>query len=173
MKKASLLGFMLLAAAGEEVKMLAEKPSDRTIVLSRSFAAPQAKVFAALTRPEHLLRWMQPAKMPLVAAEVDLREGGSFRYTFGRPSGAKIEVRGAYSRVDAPNGFAYLESYDFSPLVIEVETSLEKDGERTVFRQTLTYASPEARDEDFPGVSTSAAEVYAKLEQYLAEMPSP
>lgn len=175
------LGFLLFLlaasapseAAAEEVEMLAEKPSDREIVLSRKFAAPRARVFAALTQTEHLLRWMQPAKMPLVAAEVDLRAGGSFRYTFARPSGKKIEVRGAYSRVDEPSGFAYRESYDFSPLEIEVETRLRDEGGGTLFEQKLTYASQEARDEDFPGVAESSAEVYAKLDRYLAEMPSP
>lgn len=152
--------------------MLAEKPSDRQIVLSRKFAAARAQVFAALTQQEHLLRWMQPSKMPLVAAEVDLRVGGSFRYTFARPSGKKLEVRGAYSRVEEPAGFAYRESYDFSPLEIEVETRLEADGESTLFRQTLTYASQADRDEDFPGVAESSADVYAKLESYLAAMQS-
>ncbi len=37
------------------------------------------------------------------------------RFLFQRPNGPQIEVRGAYRRFDPPNGFAYLESYDFSP----------------------------------------------------------
>ena len=154
----------------EKKHLQATKPSDREIVLSRVFAVPQATVFAALTKPEHLLIWMQPKEMPLVTCEVDLRKGGSFRYVFQRPSGAKIEVRGAYEAVDAPRGFTYKETYDFSPLMIHVTTSLEASGQETTFKQTLVYSSKRERDEDFDGVVTSSEQVYHQLDRYLAQI---
>ncbi|MGH9336887.1 MAG: SRPBCC domain-containing protein, partial [Vicinamibacteria bacterium] len=58
------------------------KPSDNEIVLTRTFAAPRETVFAALTQAEHLVRWMKPTDIALVACEVDLRAGGTFRYVF-------------------------------------------------------------------------------------------
>ena len=34
-----------------------EKPADREIVISRVFDAPRSLVFAAWTRPEHVVHW--------------------------------------------------------------------------------------------------------------------
>lgn len=147
--------------------MNATKPSDREIVLTQTFAAPRQAVFDALTQTNHLLRWMQPTHMSLVACEVDLRAGGSFRYVFQRPSGARIEVRGAYETVDPPRRLVYKETYDFSPLELQVTTVLDEAGGETVFTQTIRYSSKQERDDDFDPVATSAAEVYAKLERYL------
>jgi uncharacterized protein YndB with AHSA1/START domain len=105
--------------------------------------------------------------MSLAEAHVDGRAGGSFRYVFQRPSGKKIEVRGAYSAFDPPRGFAYVETYDFSPLRLDVTTALEEAGGETRLTQTLRYASAQERDDDFDGVATSSREAYAKLARYL------
>ena len=76
-------------------------------------------------------------------------------------------MRGEYRSFDAPRGFAYRESYDFSPLEIDVTTSLEEADGGTRFTQTLRYFSTRERDEDFDGVATSSREAYAKLARYL------
>jgi uncharacterized protein YndB with AHSA1/START domain len=148
--------------------MQAIKQGDRAIVLTRTFAAPRPRVFDALTRAEHLIQWMQPATMAMVECEVDLRPGGAFRYLFQRRPGRTLEVRGVFETVDSPATLGYLESYDFSPLEVRVATALEEARGATGFRQTIEYRTSQERDDDFPGVATSAAELYAKLERYLA-----
>lgn len=145
----------------------ASKPTATSIVLTRTFAAPREIVFAALTEPEHLVRWLEAAGMTLAGCEADLRAGGGFRLVFERPGGRRIEVRGAYEEVAAPSRFVYAESYDFSPLRVHVTTELDEVKGRTAFRQTLVYASEVERDEDFDGVATSSAEAHAKLDRYL------
>ena len=89
-------------ARGSAMHMQVTKPSDRNIVLTRTFAAPRQKVFDALTKPDRVPRWFQPKQMPLVTCEADLRGGGIFRYVFQRPSGTRIEMRGVYKEVDPP-----------------------------------------------------------------------
>ena len=145
----------------------AEKPTATAIVLTRTFAAPRPTVFAALTEPEHLGQWLAAAGMTLAGCEADLRTGGGFRLVFERPGGWRIEVRGAYEEVAAPSRFVYVETYDFSPLRVHVTTELDELEGRTVFRQSLVYASTRERDEDFDGVATSSAEAHAKLDRYL------
>ena len=54
-------------------------PTDREIVLTRSFAAPVQSVFDAFTRPELLTRWYGARGWNLVSCSVDLREGGRYR----------------------------------------------------------------------------------------------
>lgn len=151
----------------QENSLQTSKPSDLEIVLERSFAAPRDAVFAALTQAEHLSQWIKSKRMTLATCEVDLRAGGTFRYVFQRPSGARIEVRGLYKAVDPPRRFEYTESYDFSPLIVQVSTTLETKNGKTLFKQRLAYPSKQERDDDFEGVATSAADAYAELERYL------
>lgn len=146
--------------------MRALKPSDRVIVLERRFAARQPEVFAALTEPPSLRQWMGTHEMALVSCEVDLRAGGSFRYTFRRGT-RTMEVRGAYESVDPPHRFVYAESYDFSPLQLTVTTELTGAADGTTVRQTLSYKSRSDRDGDFDGVASSSAEAFTRLDRYL------
>src|SRR5690349_11221865 len=52
-------------------------PSEREIVMTRSFAAPRQLVWDCHTRPELIRRWMLgPPGWAMVLCEVDLRVGG-------------------------------------------------------------------------------------------------
>jgi uncharacterized protein YndB with AHSA1/START domain len=144
------------------------KKAEREIVVEGTFAVPRPQMFEAITQPDHLKQWMSASGMTLAEVEVDGRAGGSFRYVFQRPNGRRSEVRGAYRAFDPPLGFSYQESYDFSPLEIDVTTTLDEVSGGTRFRQTLRYLSTGERDEDFDGVATSSREAYAKLARYLA-----
>jgi hypothetical protein len=86
---------------------------------------------------------------------------------FQSPRGRKIEVRGAVEAVDAPRSFRYLESYDFSPLKVQVTTTLDESGNNTRFTQTLVYGSQAERDADFHGIAASAEVMYPNLARYL------
>ena len=55
----------------------------------------------------------------------------------------------------------------FSPLALLVTNVLEEVHGKTVLTQTILYSSKEERDGDLDAVSSSAAELYAKLERYL------
>jgi uncharacterized protein YndB with AHSA1/START domain len=154
----------------QENLMQVTKPTDHEILLQQTFDAPRETVFTALTHKDHLVRWLMTTDMPLVSCEVDLRVGGTFRYVFQRSNDKQIEVRGAYEAVDPPRQFVYLETYDFSPLQVHVTTALDVAAGKTVFTQTLRYASKQERDEDFDGVATSSKEAYARLEGYLAQL---
>lgn len=143
------------------------KPSDRNIVLTRSFAAPRQNVFDALTKPDQVPRWFQPTQVSLLTYETDLRVGGTFRYVFQRRSGARLEMRGVYEEVDPPARWVHTETYDFSPLKLLVTNVLDQVGAKTVLTQTILYSSKEERDRDLDSVASSSAEIHAKLEHYL------
>lgn len=154
-------------AANHQDTLAVTRPSDREIVLSRSFAAPRAALFDALTRCEHLQHWMGSTGMTFADCEARPGVGGAFRYTFQRSSGRRLEVRGSYHSFEPPATFGYTETYDFSPLQVLVTTDLSEADGRTTFRQTLRYATTQERDEDFEGVATSAREAYDNLARYL------
>ena len=143
------------------------KPSDRTIVVTQTFAAPRQKLFDALTKPDQVPRWYQPKQMALVAYEADLKVGGAFRYVFERPSSKKLAMRGVFQEMDEPHRWVHTETYDFSPLSLVVTTVLDDQHGKTLFTQTILYPSKADRDADFDPVSGSAADLYGKLDRYL------
>jgi uncharacterized protein YndB with AHSA1/START domain len=147
------------------------KVDAHSILVTATFAVPRQRVFDALTRPEHQTHWMSASGFSLATSEVDGRPGGRVRYVYERASGKRIEVRGAYQSFDPPSGYSYTETYDFSPLRIEVTVTLEETDGTTRYEQMLRYASERERDEDFEGVATSTRESMAKLSRYLEETP--
>ncbi len=74
------------------------KPS---VTLARRLKATPAKVFAAWTDAEKLIRWFGPAQTidGSVSAELDVREGGRYRISFKTDDGEYHEVGGIYRQV--------------------------------------------------------------------------
>jgi uncharacterized protein YndB with AHSA1/START domain len=116
---------------------------------------------------QEVVRWFRPARFKLVSYDADFRKGGTARYVFQRPSGARMEMQHLYSEVDPPHRWVHSETYDFSPLQILVTTALNEVNGRTVFTQRLLYSSNKERDADFDAVASSAEEICTRLEQYL------
>jgi uncharacterized protein YndB with AHSA1/START domain len=157
-----------LAANAVETTMQDTTDGEHDLVLTRTFAAPRARVFAALTQPDQLVHWFGATGFTLATCDVDLRVGGRVRYVFQRDSGRRIEVRGELTAVDPPRGFSYRESYDFSPLVVQVRTALADANGATTLRQVLTYATTAERTADAPGVISSSREAWERLDRHLA-----
>jgi len=77
----------------------ATKPS---LTIKRRFNAPPAKVFAAWTDPQKVMRWMGPGDIKAEHAEGDPRIGGRYRWVMRTPTGEEHAVSGVYREV-VPN----------------------------------------------------------------------
>ena len=77
-------------------------PADRELVLTRLLNAPREKLFRCWTEPALITQWFTPPPYTTVAAEVDLRPGGSNVITMQSPEGQKIPHHGVYLEV-VPN----------------------------------------------------------------------
>lgn len=86
--------------------------SEREITLTRLFDAPRARVWAAWTEPEHLVKWFAPAGFSCPEASVDLRVGGEARLVMRGPDG-----------VDMPNVGHFEEVVDQQRLVMRSEVN--------------------------------------------------
>ena len=75
-------------------------PSEREIVITRSFDAPLDLVWQAMTTPRLVLRWWGPEWSPLVACEIDLRVGGSWRYVSLAEDGSELGWHGTYREIE-------------------------------------------------------------------------
>ncbi len=85
-----------------------------SLAISRTFAAPPEKVFAAWTRPEVLADWFHVApgwSTPI--AEVDLRVGGAYRIGMQNPeSGEQHVMTGVYREIDEPSRLVFTMSWE-------------------------------------------------------------
>ena len=84
-------------------------PSDLEIVMTRTFDAPRHLVFDAMTQPEHVRHWLGCAEMPMTVCEIDLRVGGTYRFTLRSPEGRETTLQGSYREVLRPERVVFVE----------------------------------------------------------------
>jgi uncharacterized protein YndB with AHSA1/START domain len=147
-------------------------PTDEQIVLTRSFTAPRGLVFAALTTPDLLRRWLGADGWHLVEADVDLRVGGAWRFVSRGPGGERMGHHGVYRVVDPPGRLAYTEEFDdqWVPGEALVDAVLTEGSGVTTLTTTVTYPSREARDVAVRSpMERGLGEGYRRLDAVLAE----
>ena len=120
-------------------------PSGRTIVITRTFAAPRAVVFDAWTIAAHVSQWWDPGA-PLALCEIDLRPGGAFRFVAATGPSAQHAFTGSYREIVRPTRLVMVTPGP-SPNSESVGTLVfdEHDGMTTL---TLTIESATEADRD-------------------------
>jgi uncharacterized protein YndB with AHSA1/START domain len=147
-------------------------PSDEEIRITRGFDAPRMMVWDAYTRPELVKRWL--GQMPgwsWAVCDMDVREGGRYRWVWRGPEGVELGLGGEYREVVPGERLVSTERYDQQwyegDAVGTVEFS-EANG-RTTLVTTLRYASKAVRDAVLQSPATSGMESgYAILDELLA-----
>jgi len=145
-------------------------PSPHEIVLTRAFAHPRRRVFAALTQPDLLVRWHGARGWHLVVCEVDLRPGGAWRFVSEGPGGEAMGMSGEYLEVDPPGRLVHTEAFDGWDEGHAVVTTdlVERDG-RTTMTATVRYPSQRLRDAVLAtNMARGAGESYDRLAAILA-----
>jgi uncharacterized protein YndB with AHSA1/START domain len=124
-------------------------PSDLEIVITRQFDAPAALIFKAYTTPELVKRWWGFETSHWLVCEIDLREGGQWRYVTREAEGFEIGFHGEYRSIQAPHqlvstevfeGFPDAEAGSLNTLILE-----ERDGVTTM-TATVLHTCKEHRD---------------------------
>ena len=147
-------------------------PSDREIALTRTFNAPRALVFDALTKPDLVKRWMlgnMGASRPV--CEIDLRVGGAYRFVWRNPDGSEFAMNGAYREIARPERIVTTQRFDTPWLPGEsvLTTTLVESGGKTTFTATTLYDSTETRDKILKsGMEAGASASYDRLAEVLA-----
>jgi uncharacterized protein YndB with AHSA1/START domain len=107
-------------------KPLSQWEMEREIVLSRVINAPRELVFAAWSDPQHLPRWFGPEGFTLDTRELDLREGGRWRFDMISPEGQLYTNRMVFLRIE-------------SPRLIEMEHGSDIDDDPGRFLVTIVF----------------------------------
>lgn len=122
-------------------------PSDREILITRTFDAPAARVFDAWTTPEHVRQWWGSEEAPLAVCEIDLRVGGSWRYVIQDADGTELGWHGTYREIDRSDRLVSTEVFEGFPdaEALNSATFTENDG-TTTLSVTVLHSSKENRD---------------------------
>ncbi len=144
-----------------------EKPSDREVVVTRTFNAPARIVYEAWTQPELMKRWWLPKSMnmTLVSCEMDVRVGGKYRFVFG----GGFEFFGRYTEV-IPNSRIVWTNEESGEAAASITTVTfeEKDG-KTFLVMSELFPSKEALDAA-GGAADATHETFAQLDELLVEL---
>ncbi|TMB91916.1 MAG: hypothetical protein E6I57_14025 [Chloroflexi bacterium] len=152
---------------------------DREIVMTREFDAPRQLVFDAWTKPELVERWFGRLEGWTTKAEVDLRVGGTYRFTMQDAKGTKIVLRGEYREIERPSRFVTAEAFEgfsetgWRPEDATVTTTVftERDG-RTTWTATSRYPSKEIRNAvlNDPNMQTGMNAGFIAMDAVLREL---
>lgn len=144
-------------------------PSDRELVITRTFDAPRALVWSAFTDPAHLPNWHTgPGGFTMPICEIDLRPGGRWRYVWRNAHGREFEATGTYREIDPPRRIMYVTTID-GEAQTSITTFAEEHGCTTV-TLTILFSSREARDRGLPYAKVGTESNHARLAAYLASM---
>jgi uncharacterized protein YndB with AHSA1/START domain len=130
------------------MKLTVTTPTDREIVLTRTFAAGRELLFEAYTRADLLTQWYGARGWNLVGCEIDLREGGAYRFTSRGPRGEEMVQAGTVRVVRRPERLELTELFDDQSYPGETLITHEftEHGGQTTVTTTVRYATPEGRD---------------------------
>ena len=122
-------------------------PTDREILITRQFDAPAALIFKAWTTPELVKRWWGFETSEWLVCEIDLREGGSWRYVTREEDGTEVGFHGVYRAIESPERLVSTEVFEGFPdgEALDTLTLEERDGVTTMTVNVL-HQSQEHRD---------------------------
>jgi uncharacterized protein YndB with AHSA1/START domain len=124
------------------------EPGVQQVVMTRDFDAPRELVFRVLTDPELVGRWWGPSDLTTDIQQMDMREGGAWRFVQHDKDGNAFAFHGIYHVVDAPRQVVQTFEFDGLPerhVLLETLDLDEKDGVTTL-TQTSVYQSVTDRD---------------------------
>ena len=147
-------------------------PSEREIVMTRTFDAPRELVFEAITKAEHMREWWGPRGFTMLVCEIDLRPGGAYRFVQKGPDGGEYAFRGEFREIVPPERIGWTFEFEGAPGSISVDTMTlaEEDGKTTITSTSL-FDSVEQRDVMLQsGMETGAGESYDRLAELLERL---
>ena len=145
--------------------------SDRELIVTRTFNAPARIVFQAWSSPELFQRWWIPKAtgMTIVACEMDVRTGGSYRLEITPPgSDQPVAFFGNYLEVVPDARIVWTNEEEDGGAVTTV-TFEEKSG-KTQLTLTEHYPTSQALEDALAGSATALPEQFAQLDELLVTL---
>ncbi|UYO00656.1 MAG: SRPBCC domain-containing protein [Devosia sp.] len=147
-------------------------PTDQSVVIERSFAAPPHLVYACYTQPGLIRRWLTgPDGWTMPVCSYDARPGGDYRFEWRGPEEGFLALTGKIDSIDAIRYIDSTEQFDAGAMGpsyrSELAFTLKDMG--TLVVNTLTYASLAHRDMVVAtGMAEGMEQSFQSLDRLLA-----
>ncbi len=112
---------------------------DPTITLTRHILATPDVVWRCWTDPALLPQWFGPAGYTCHTKEIDLRQGGLWRFDMRGPDGKVWPNRHRYTLMDRPRRIAFLMDDDADDSPVPVVVTIEAVPGGTLLTQVMTF----------------------------------
>lgn len=152
-------------------KTKVERPSDKELVVTRTFDAPARLVFKAWSQADLFRRWWMPKSVTgvsLVSCDMDVRTGGKYRLEFGAEGGDTMAFYGKYLDVVPDQRIVWTNDEGEEGAVTTV-TFDEQDG-KTLLTFHEVYPTKEGVDEALQGAAAGLPEQLDQLEDLLGTL---
>jgi uncharacterized protein YndB with AHSA1/START domain len=144
-------------------------PTDREIVMVRTFNAPRSRVYEGLITPAMLKEWLAVRGMVVTRAQSDNFVGGRYRIEGTLPDGKTLGWGGEVREIVPNELIVQTEAFDGYPGEAVNTTTLEERDGKTTMTVQMVYPSKEIRDIVLgTGMPDGANEAWDKLEKLLA-----
>jgi uncharacterized protein YndB with AHSA1/START domain len=148
-------------------------PSDKELVMTRTFNAPRELVFRAHVEPALVSQWWGNDNYTTTVEQLDARPGGKWRFVSRANDGSsELAFFGEFREVAAPERFTWTFGFDGleGDPVVETYVFTEHDG-KTTLTATSHYATQEVRDGLFDsGMEVGANESGDRLDALLEKL---
>jgi len=144
---------------------------DRAILITRTFTAPCALVFDAMSKAEMVSQWLHgPSGWTMSTCEMDLRVGGTYRWAWTNDDGRVMGMGGTVLEVDPPSHLKTTEQFDDAWYEGEATNTITLTEENGVALMSIVveYESTKARDGVLAGPMASGLDAsYDHLDNLL------
>jgi uncharacterized protein YndB with AHSA1/START domain len=125
-------------------------PSDTEFLITREFAAPPRLVYKAWTTPELVERYWAGKRGTMKSVEIDLREGGTWRYVMEATGGFEVAFHGEFRELVENERIVTTEVYEGAPEgtepALNLITFIETEDGRTRLELLTQVADKQTRD---------------------------
>ena len=150
--------------------LVVKKVGETDLVVTRRFAAPPERVYAAHTDPALIAQWMfGPDGWTMPECISHPRPGGRIRFTWEK-DGESFSLNGEYVELDPPHRIVHREAFESDPPMEPalITTMFRQDGSDTLMEMTIRYRDSNAREAAVATGMTEGMEMsYARLETTL------
>jgi uncharacterized protein YndB with AHSA1/START domain len=148
-------------------------PSDTELSIQRTFDAPRAKVFAAITTPETIRRWLSgPPGWTMTECVLEPKAGSAYRFAWRNgENGPTMGLGGTVTEAVVPEKLVATEKFDqpWYPGEAQISQRLTEADGKTTLTITMRYPAKDVRDGVLnSGMTTGMQMNYDRLAALLA-----